>query len=414
MAHELGANMTDLKSDLEWLEPITAFNRNFSVRNAGDDGGATHEKYQESSTIVDGGVAGNIAALNLDDAHAQTLERTQETGSPPELDAGYHSSDSGLSIADDSMAEHLTPAQSMLQLLSTNVDGRFGSFYSVSNHSKLPGPLPEPQIREMDVAYAHPGMCPSRFSWASSIYSDDVNVAGDIDMWLKPIEPLVISKEAPPPLPERNPLRLLRRRSKDAPKAQSENIRASRNIHNLQLDLSRLRKEDERNSVRDSRPSRQRSHAPGSKKRAKQGSDELLSPFASTGHILDAMHNPTQHTDTSNKAREKKKARRSTKTSSTSATHSRSQSTKEVINGSTYTQQLMSARGHVRAASEPFRQTEPRSGNACKWDESMPFDEPIRRSCIASLTNEHRSRRPTPALAVNKQLPPLPVKSELA
>jgi hypothetical protein len=412
MAHEMGVNTTNLKSDLEWLEPIAAFNRTFGVRNAGDDGRATHEKCPESSTTVEGMVAGNIAAMNLDDACAQTLERTQETGSPPELDAGYQTSDSGLSIADDLMAQHSIPAQSMLQLLSTNVEGRFGSFYSVSNHSKLPGPLPEPQIREMDFAYPNRGMCQSRFSWTSSVYSDDVNIAGDINMWWTPIEPLVISKEAPPPIPDRNPLRLLRRRSKDAPKGHGENIRASRNIHNLQLDLSRLRKEDEGNSIRDSKPSRRRSQAPGSKKRTKQGGGELPSPHVLTGHILDAMQNSMQHTDTSNRAREKKKARRTSKTNSTSTTHSRSQSTKEVINGSLYAQQLMSARGHVRAASEPFRHVEPKSGNTRKWDESMPCDEPIRRSCIASLTNEHRSRRPAPALAVNKQLPPLPVNLE--
>jgi hypothetical protein len=407
MPLEPEANLVDLKSDLEWLEPIATFNRDFGIRSAEDDGSQARDTFQENTITMKETDAGNIVAMKTDDADTQTFERMQETGSPPELDAGYQTSDSGLSTADESMAEHLAPAQSMLELLSANVDGRFGSFYSVSNHSTLP----EPQICEMDFACARSGMYQSRFSWGSSVYSDEADSTGDGDMWSKPIKPLVISKEAPlpPPIPERNPLRLLRKLSKGVPKGFGENIRASRNIHNLQLDLSRIGKEDVQNSVLDSKSSTRRSHAMDSKKRSKPAGDDTQPQSALPGHILHAMQSSTQNFDTPNKARGKKKARRSTKNNVTSATHSRSQSTREVMSGSTYAQQIMSARGHARAASEPFRQISVRGDNSCKWNESMPSDEPIRRSCIASLRNEHRSRKPAPALAINKQLPPLPV-----
>jgi hypothetical protein len=407
MAVEMAANMADLRSDLEWLEPIATFNRNVEIRNAGGTQDKVVDNLQESSNTMHDATQCK-ATTNIDDLCDQNVIGSQ---SPPELDAGYQTSDSGLSAADELTPEDSTPAQSMLEILSKNVDGRFGSFYSVSNQSVIP----EPQIHEMDFAYPRPDLCRSRFSWGSSVYSDDIDSTGDSDRWWKP-KPLVINKETaqPPPIPEKNPLRLLRRLSKGGPKGSSENVRATRNIHNLQLDLSKLTKEDLRGSTRNSKSSRRRSHNSGSKHTPKHTGNETEPRLALPGHILDAMRSAAQHNDAPAKSRNRKKTRQSSKSNSTSTAHSRSQSATEVISGSTYAQQLMSARGHVRAVSDPIRQTSSRRSDSCRWSETMPADEPIRRTCIASLTNEHKSRRPAAALAINKQLPPLPWMVELS
>jgi hypothetical protein len=409
MAVEMAPNMVDLQSELEWLAPIANFNRNFEMRDARNTQDEVSDNLQESSTIVQAPVQGHITT-DIDDACDQNVTGPQEVESPPELDAGYQTSDSGLSVTDELTTEHLTPAQSMLELLSANVDGRFGSFYSVSNHSLIP----EPHIQEMDFAYSRPEMCESRFSWGSSVYSNDMDFADDNDTWWKP-KPLVVNKDpqAPPPIPQRNPLRLLRRLS-SGPKGSGESVRASKNIHNLQLDLSRLRKEDSRSSLRDLKFSRRRSHVLGSRHKPQQTGNETEPQLALPGHILDAMQSSAQQSEAAAKHVDKKKTRRSPKSNITSTAHSRSQSTKEIISGSTYAQQLMKARGHTRAASDPIRQASTREGTSYKWNEVMPADEPIRRTCISSLTNEHKPRKPAAALAINKQLPPLPWMVEMS
>jgi hypothetical protein len=405
MVIEMAPNMVDIQSELEWLAPIADFNRNFEMRDAGNTQDDASDNLQESSTTVQAPVQGNVTA-NIDDACDENVTGPQEVESPPELDAGYQTSDSDLSISDELRADHSTPAQSMLELLSKNVDGRFGSFYSASNQSLIP----EPQIHEMDFTYSRPEMCQSRFSWGSSVYSNDMDFADDNNTWWKP-KPLVVNKDppAPPPIPERNPLRLLGRMSSE-PKGFGESGRASKNIHNLRLDLSRLRKGDSRNSTRDSKSSRRRSYISGSKHKPKQTGNETETQLALPGNIFDAMQISAQQTEAAAKHVDRKKTRRGPKSSSTSTAHSRSQSTKDIISGSTYAQQLMKARGHARAASDPST----RGSDSCKWNESMPADEPVRRTCISSLTNEHKSRRPAAALAINKQLPPLPWMVEMS
>jgi hypothetical protein len=409
MAVAMAPNMVDLQSELEWLAPIAYFNHNFGLWDAGNTQDEVSDNLQESSTIVQAPVQGNIAT-NIDDACDQNVTGPQEVESPPELDAGYQTSDSDLSVTDELTAEHSAPAQSMLELLSANVDGRFGSFYSVSNQSLIP----KPQIQEMDFAYSRPEMCQSRFSWGSSVYSNDMDFANDNNAWWKP-KPLVVNKDpqAPPPIPQRNPLRLLRRLS-SGPKGSGESVRASKNIYNLQLDLSRLRKEDSRSSLRNLKFSRRRSHVSGSKHRPQQTGNETEPQLALPGHIIDAMQSSAQQTEAAAKHVNRKKTRRGPKSNGTSTAHSRSQSAKEIISGPIYAQQLMKARGHARAASDPIRQASPREGISCKWNESMPADEPVRRTCISSLTNEHKPRRPAAALAINKQLPPLPWMVEMS
>ncbi|OAK98346.1 hypothetical protein IQ06DRAFT_295685 [Phaeosphaeriaceae sp. SRC1lsM3a] len=427
METPLGATMQDVKSELEWLEPITTFNRNFGLGIEANSGGDNIEDMrQKSPTVLE-----LIGAFPSVEAFGETHQTTDDdhkninvfdflvpgSESPPELDAGYQTSDSGMSIAEELVAEHLTPAQSMLDLLPTNMDGRFGSFYSVSNASRLP----EPHILYggMEYSYADASKHQSRFSWGSSVYSDaGMDSMSEVDVWWKTIKPkpLNIKKELPPPppIPERNPLRLLRRLSKGVPTGFSESARASRNIHNLHLDLSRLSNGETRSSSRNSTNSSQRKvkRSAATKGTLKRACEETQPSLALPGHILDAMSRSPHRAEATHRLI-KKKPRRSVRASNaTSNSHSRSHSAQEPGGASNFAKQVMQARGHTRTVSEPIHVRDVRSRTTCRWNEAMPSDECIRRTCIAGLSNEARTRRMEPTLAINKQLPPLPVKMD--
>jgi hypothetical protein len=389
---EMGATMVDLRSDLEWLDPATTLHRDFSVRNR-----TIMEEKKDSISSV--GVERD--AISSHEMNQQIIEGMQISEPLPELDREYSSSDSGYSIAEELLAKHFTPAQTMLDLLSPDVDGRFGSFYSVSNESRLHGTgLVD---KEMDWTYANVEPKVSRFSWGSSVYSDaGGNPVSEGDVWWK-IKPLIVKKEIAqsPPIPERNPLRLMKRLSKNLPKGFGDSVRSSRNIHNLHLDLSRPSKSDARKSLRDAMSSRRRSTVPTATK------DKLKPPsLALPGHILDAMRSPVQSTQRYVDPREKKRARRSARSTGTSATP---YSTTSQYSSA---KPLKEARGHARANSEPHQERGMNRSISTKWNEPMPSHGCVRRSCIAGLANEVKTRRSVPTLAINKQLPPLPVSLE--
>jgi hypothetical protein len=395
---EMGATMVDLRSDLEWLDPGTTLHRDFSVRNR-----TIMEEKKESISSV--GVERD--AFSSDEMNQQIIEGMQISEPLPELDREYSSSDSGYSIAEELLAKHLTPAQTMLDLLSPDVDGRFGSFYSVSNESRLHGTgLVD---KEMDWTYANVEPKVSRFSWGSSVYSDaGGDPVSEGDVWWK-TKPLVVKKKIaqPPPIPERNPLRLMKRLSKNLPKGFGDSVRTSRNIHNLHLDLSRPSKGDARKSLRDAMPSRRRSTVPTATKDKPKPPRSATQPSrALSGHILNAMRSPVQSTQRHVDPREKKRARRSARSTGTSTTpHS---TTSQYSSA----KPLKEARGHTRANSEPHQERGMNISISTKWDEPMPSHGCVRRSCIAGLANEVKTKRSVPTLAINKQLPPLPVSLE--
>lgn len=406
---EMGATMVDLRSDLEWLDPGTTLHRDFSVRNRT----IMEERKQSTSPNMSQFYRegeGRDIAISQGDRNHQIHEGRQITESLPELDREYQSSDSGHSIADELLAKQLTPAQTMLDLLSTDVDGRFGSFYSISNESKVHGT--GIVNKQMDWTYANADPQVSRFSWGSSAYSDAGGDAmGEGDVWWK-IKPLVVKKNIPlpPPIPERNPLRLMKRLSKSFPKGFGDNMRVSRNIHNLHLDLSRPSKSDARKSLRDSVSSRRRSNIPAATKdKAKPKRNATQPSLALPGHILDAMRSSVQSTEGYVEPRGKKKSQRSARTNETSTTHHRTTSRSSRCSPAKH---LMETRGHARANSEPHQEGRVNRSISCKWNESMPSHGCVRRSCIASFTNEVKTRRSVPTLAINKQLPPLPVSLE--
>lgn len=413
MPLQLGATMVDLKSDLEWLNPSANFERDFGLLNERTDGGGIVGRVQNEPTRWKEVVEGDDETMATDMADANdrnSKEGMRRNGSLPELDSGYQTSDSGLSIPEDLAIEHLTPAQTMLNLLPVDIDGRFGSFYSDAN-----GPRFQKLPEQTDAKFIDEDMCRSRFSWGSSVYSDaGLSSVSDGDVWWKPIQPLVVNKETPPPppVPQRNPLRLLKRLSKNPPKGFGENVRGSRNIHNLHLDLSRLSKGEVRNSLRSSTSGRRRSQTPVTKERSKRASKEARPNIAISGHILNAMRNSEQSIDGSNKFGDHKKVRWSTRTSTTSKAHRRNHPIKDAVSRSEYAEQLMGGRGHTRAISDPLHNGGTRSGNFGKWNASMPSHGCIRRSCIPSLVNKVDARKPAQALAINKKLPPLPVAME--
>jgi hypothetical protein len=396
----MGATMVDLRSDLEWLDPGTTLHRDFSVRNR-----TIMEEQRKQSGSND--EMPKEDATSPDQVNQQSRERMHISESVPELDREYQSSDSGLSIAEELLAKHFTPAQTTLDLLSPDVEGRFGSVYSISNQPRVQGS--GIVDKEMDWTYTDTEPRVSRFSWGSSIYSDaggDTVVEGDV--WWK-IKPLVVKKETPqpPPIPARNPLRLMKRLSKNLPKGFGDSVRTSRNIHNLHLDLSRPSKNDARKSLRDSVSSRRRSNMPATNKDKTQSMRSATQPsLALPGHILDAMRSTVSSTQGYIDPREKRRMRRSTRTNATSTTpHS-------TTSQYSSTQRSNKARGHTRANSEPNQESGVNRGISTKWNEPMPSHGCTRRSCIAGLANEVKPRRSVPILAINKQLPPLPVSRE--
>jgi hypothetical protein len=410
MAPQLGATMVDLESELEWLAPIVAFNRSFGTPSTTDDERDVFEDFPADWTMTEEPI----------DMPHQSMEGMQGVGSPPELDAGYQTSDSDLSFAEDYIPQHSVPAQCMLEALPMDVDDRFGSFYSVSKDSKVP----EPQVvqdddedNNMDYTYnyAPAETIQSRFSWDSSVYSDSSpSSAGEEEIiWWKPVKPLTVKKAAPPapPIPVKNPLRLLRRLSKSAPRSFSEDARSSRNILNLQLDLSRLHDSE---APRSPRQTYEISRSPIPTQEPKNVGSESQPSLALPEHILDAMRNSKLSPEAWCKVGSRKKSRRSPRLGSTLTTHARSRSTQEAVSKSDYAKQIVGARRHARTASEPFPNRSMRGGNPSKWNESMPSHGCIRRSCIAKLKNELRPRPAAPGPAINKQLPPLPVTLDAA
>lgn len=406
MAPELGATMVDLRSDLEWLDPGTSLHRDFSVRNRAYHGENT-QNLRDSTLSVQEEFERDTFATSPNLKYNQDLEGLQALDSLPELDREYQSSDSGHSNSDELVAKHLTPAESMRELLPKDMAGRFGSFYSVSNDAKEPGL--NILSDEMDWTYTLSRAQVSRFSWGSSVYSNAGEDSVEPDhAWWRP-RPLVVNKEigSAPPIPERNPLRLMQRLSNGFPKSFGENMRRSRNIYNLHLDLTASSKSSKTNSWRTSNSSKKRSQVQSSKQTPKPDSGVALqSSLSLPGHILDAMRSTPQSTEATRRPRDRKKGRRSGRTSEISTKHA------STGNADRHAKQSTEARGHLRSKSEPFPASGPNKSLRSKWNESMPSEGCIRRSCITGLANEVRPRRSVPNLAINKQLPPLPVTME--
>ncbi|KAH5434915.1 hypothetical protein HBI47_079760 [Parastagonospora nodorum] len=406
MAPELGATMVDLRSDLEWLDAGTSLHRDFSVRN-GAYHGENIQNHRDSTLSIQEEFERGTFATSSNLRYNQDMEGLQALDSLPELDREYQSSDSGHSNSDDLMAKHLTPAESMRDLLPKDMAGRFGSFYSVSNDAKEPrlNILPD----EMDWTYTLSGTQVSRFSWGSSVYSDAGEDSVEPDhVWWKP-RPLVVNKEigSPPPIPEKNPLRLMQRLSNGFPKSFGENMRRSRNIHNLHLDLNAPSKSSKTNSWRTPGSSKNRSQVPSSKQTPNPNSGVALQPSSALpGHILEAMRSTPQSTEAMRRPRDRKKGRKSGRTSEKTTKHSSTGIPDR------HAKQPMEARGHLRSKSEPFPASGANKSLPSKWNESMPSEGCIRRTCITGLANEVKPRRSVPNLAINKQLPPLPVTNE--
>ncbi|KAH7090308.1 hypothetical protein FB567DRAFT_288068 [Paraphoma chrysanthemicola] len=267
----------------------------------------------------------------------------------------------------------------------------------------------EPGFREVanrdPVAFAG-GAHRSRFSWGSSIYSDtSIELGSEDAAWWTP-RPLVVKKDvapAPPPIPERNPLRLIKRRSQALPTTPEKESRASRNILNLRLDLSKPTMKEKRKSTESSSTKRKRSHT-SKRKTSKSSKKESLLEIATPDHILEAMRIPGY---------EGIKHRRSVSIPWSRGPR-RTKSHADIERVSENTEKTKGTRGHARGASEPFYigTGSVKSRSSRKWDAVMPSEGAVRRSCITSLVNEHNERRPMQRLAINKELPPLPMAAQ--
>lgn len=264
------------------------------------------------------------------DMDGQAGEESPNADLPPEMDTGYDTSESGRSVAEELAEEYLKPIHSMYELLPTEINGRFGSYYSPTSETN-PGLQTWPEI--FDAAY-DANKRQSRFSWTSSIYSDDG--LDEKSIWWKPIEPLIVRKEPeqPPPVPTRNPMRLLRRLSKSEPKGFSEERRGSRNTHNLYLDLSRSNTRDQK-STKSSTLVRgiSRTHSARKENKKSTSSRPQLS-LVIPGHISNAMCTSIQ---------DGTKVRPSTKTSTSSrkygSTHSASKAARKCVTSTKTTSQ---------------------------------------------------------------------------
>jgi hypothetical protein len=416
---------------VQWLDPDAAFDPDNGRKNIKDTRQDSVSLLKETDERSD-----QIISLHLLEANSHVDEELQSPDSPPEMDTGYDTSESGLSVAEELAAQYLTPLQSMLELLPMDANNRFGSYYSPTSekrHDFQAWPSKDAAV------YAHEDNRQSRFSWTSSIYSDDGS--HEKEVWWRPIAPLIITKdfEPPPPIPPKNPLRYLRRFSKIQPRGFGEETRASRNILNLQLDLSFSKPQDKRKSIRSPRRS---SRAPARKEEAKPARKKPNLSLAIPGHISNAMRNSAGEA-----TRSQRSARASTSAKKHSALHSVRESPRECVcqastNSNTrsrtrsarasgnntpaiskayggsqsarearqyvYAETPQSSRGHTRGLSEPLR-VDRVIDVSSKWNETMPSSATVRRSCIPGLVNDRHQRRSPNTPATNKALPPLPI-----
>lgn len=342
-----------------------------------------------------------VVMHSKDTAMGSTGAATRWYESTPELDSD---SESDHSLGEELQAPYLSPGT--LRMLSMEVNNRLGSLYGAVNE---PGISDFEDVPSKDAAALGDGTHRSRFSWGSSVYSDvGLEASGEGVAWWKP-RPLVVKKDVPPPppIPERNPLRLLRRTGQTVPNSSAGRARASRNILNLRLDLSKSAAGDLRMSVKSPKTERKRSYA-ASRRKSSRSKRETVSDSAMPNHILEAMRTSSTGSATRRQAEDTRDNRRSTR-SVESKVPSRDRSHRDLGRTSGYAEKVKSARGHTRGASEPFRIGSVRSSTSSRWDAAMPSQGTVRRSCIPSLVNEHTVRMPAPKLAINKELPPLPV-----
>jgi hypothetical protein len=374
---QLEATMVDVKSDLERLDPIASFNRDFDITES-----------RVFAEILEAPLRPQSRPIAVKEDVMWKVE------SPPELDEGYQTSDSGLSIADELIAQYLAPVHDVFAHLPMDIDSRFEN---IDGNAKS-----EPEDQ-----------CISRFSWDSS--NDSESLQDPSEAWWKP-KPLNIrrkSLQSAPPIPTRNPLRLLRRVSKGAPRGFSEAARGSRNVRQLHLDLAKLDIAERRRSFRSPRSIRRRSYARAIEAASWQTSLGVLPDLTPTDHIATAMRKPTRSLETKialRKIGDAAKVRRDLRNSALAKVASKNLSTIDLTRPNEFSEMLGGARGHARGLSEPLSNRVQRSNTSStsKWNESMPAHGSVRRSCIASITNEVEPRRSALPLDINKRLPPLP------
>ena len=433
-------------ADLQWLDPDGPFDLDQSELDPANNGRKAMKDLHHMSVplLTDRDDRyDQLITLDLVEVDEHVEEGLQSADSPPEMDSGYDTSESGRSSAEELAEQYLRPIHSMQELLPIDINGRFGSYYSPTSETR---PELGAWLDNYGTICDDESKRQSRFSWTSSIYSDDS--PDDKGVWWKPIRPLVVKKdvEPPPPIPRRNPLRLLKRMSKTEPKGYGEEKRGSRNIHNLHLDLSRSNSKDVRKSIQSPRPRQRDSWAPAKKDTVESMGRKPQLSLIIPGHISNAMRNSVEdatksrrttmestcsrkysivhsagdvarecRASTASNTQRRSHSGQNTAAQSTTSTptmikpYGGSHSARQTPRSSGYAETLRSARGHARGFSEPVRNGSV-SDVSSKWNASMPPQETVRRSCIASLVNGGTTkRRVSHSAAINKRLPPLPV-----
>jgi hypothetical protein len=385
----LKATMEDIKTE-RWLEL------------------GTQESNQEAI------IGSPSSEYSQDDSFESTdeFEVIRRANTTPDLDDGYQTSDSELSVTEEIVAQYLTPGLDALGINSFSPDSRFET---LDDNTDL-------ETEEI---------CVSRFSWDSSKCSDyDRSL---MNAWWKP-KPLNIQRKnfqlpPAPPIPMKNPLRLLRRISKNAPQGFGETAHKSRNKRHLHLDLAMSRVGASQVSFESPESERMRAHAQAKADASRRTSrtttpdqagsqvfavrnqtpDLAISRVSSArnatpdlagSHIFAAMRDPGEDLESKialEKVGEVTKARRSVANSVRGKAVRKSQSG----------QDMRDTHGHTRGSSEPY--TLERRNTSCIWAASMPASGSIKQSCIASVAREGRHERRMASLDINKQLPPLPV-----
>ncbi|KAH8730494.1 hypothetical protein GQ44DRAFT_723332 [Phaeosphaeriaceae sp. PMI808] len=397
---QLSATLVDLNLDLDWLESCASLEREVYL---------LLPEFSKNEEIISRG-------LGIDLNNGNNQHRNKDllgVDSTPELDSDDQTSESSFGIAEECTTMHLTPAQIMLDLLPKDCDGRFGSFYSQKYDSRSP----EIQFlhEKKAKAYVDGDEYRSRFSWGSSNYSDmSPNPASERNSWWEPIRPLAVEKETPvpPPIPTKSPLRLMRKLGEISPKEFS-NKQSSRNVHNLHLHLSRPSINNIRESLLSPLSKRKQSHASPRKKdpmviRSDIGSKPKLK-LTIPSYIPSTASGKAGYFQASEYVSDNRKALRNSKFNTKSNVHGRSQSTQEVANRPVHPDRLIVTRGHTRATSDFGHKGGGKGGTCNKWDESMPLQNCVRRSCITSPAKESGTRTTLQVLDINKRLPPLPV-----
>lgn len=378
---QLGQGIVNIESELGWLSPRSSL---------------LHEYLSPGEASFDGQPQKSLEFTRpIMEEEEEDMGISDGAGTPPELDEGYQTSDSGgFSLAEELVAQYL------------------GTEYPMDFE------IPCKPFRNSTTS-VYQDQCLSRFSWGSSTDSGaERESMMEHDVWWNPVRPMSerLQKQSPPPIPPRNPRRLLKAVNEVAPKGFSDAARGSRNIKNLHLSLAKPKTEEAGASSNNSPVSRRVQpdprYAPTNSMRSSMSSKTKTSP---TNHIVSAMSETSRKLQPKSSLRGFENAQESRQVVGSGTLVyppcRRCQSSRYI--GSTNRSAETLNRSHSRGSSESVYIGTKKNKTLDKWEPSMLPPSSIRRSCTTSVAKNTKLRAPLLPFDINKRLPPLPAVAQV-